>query len=122
MKFTLLTTLSAAAAALAASVTPAHFNTIDAATYKAIANGTLSPADLPPVGVIFVLVETQSAATDKISCSAAPISRRAMQEMCNPNVEYHTSEQLKNLSDISARRPTGRNTASTSPTPAPASV
>ncbi|KAJ7314431.1 hypothetical protein DFH08DRAFT_821448 [Mycena albidolilacea] len=50
MKFTLLTTLSVAAAALAASVTPAHFNTIDAATYKAIANGTLSPANLPPVG------------------------------------------------------------------------
>ncbi|KAJ7314432.1 hypothetical protein DFH08DRAFT_1041590 [Mycena albidolilacea] len=55
MKFSLFVALSIATAAFAASITPAgiaaeNVRTVDAATYKAFANGTLSPADLPPVG------------------------------------------------------------------------
>ncbi|KAF7356200.1 hypothetical protein MVEN_00951400 [Mycena venus] len=50
MKFSLFITLCAAAAAFAASVTPERVKSVDAATYKLIANGTLSLADIPSVG------------------------------------------------------------------------
>ncbi|KAJ7799877.1 hypothetical protein B0H14DRAFT_3491177 [Mycena olivaceomarginata] len=49
MKFSLFLILAAATTAIATSITPAHVKTVDAATYKAIANGTLSLADLPLV-------------------------------------------------------------------------
>jgi hypothetical protein len=64
--------LSIATAAFAASITPAdiaaeNVRTVDAATYKAFANGTLSPADLPPLGVIRILVESRFSVTDRVT-------------------------------------------------------
>ncbi|KAF7356199.1 hypothetical protein MVEN_00951300 [Mycena venus] len=56
MKLSLFATLSAtttaafSASITPASVTPEHVKTVDTATYKAIANGTLSLADIPSVG------------------------------------------------------------------------
>jgi hypothetical protein len=82
MKFSLFVALSIATVAFAASITPAgiaaeNVRTVDAATYKAFANGTLSPADLPPVGVIRILVESRFPVTDRVTiASGSPKARR----------------------------------------------
>jgi hypothetical protein len=86
MKCSLFLILAAATTAIAASITPAHVKTVDAATYKAIANGTLSLADLPLVAVIFVLIQTPFPATDKI---LAP--QRSSKARCRKCVSRHSS-------------------------------